>query len=202
SGEKQGALAFTGGPQGLAGRTIEGFKVYASVKPAAGAQVLAAVDGTPAVIAHDLGRGRVIFLAGEFGVGLPANHDNERKGREERVWPSELSAGHVAVWSALLDDMYGGPVSLLREAPEGKDVEVAAMRNGAGQVLLLAANWEREPLSCRVALPEGAGAGAQGYRIGPDGAVSEATARAQQAGGGQVLSLDLAGQEAVLLRLQ
>ncbi len=189
SGETTGALV-------AAGKTLPDFTVYADVRPAAGVETLATVDGGPAILSHAVGAGRVIFLAGEFGIGLPANTDNERKGREERVQPAELSAGHVAVISSLLDEMYGGPVSLLRSAPTGKDLEIAAMRNAAGETVLLAINWESEDLTCEVRLPEGAGASGAGWSIGPDGSVSEAAATVADG----VASLDLAGQQAMVLR--
>jgi hypothetical protein len=200
TGEKQGPLTFAADSPVLSGETLDGFTVYESVQPAEGARVLATVDGVPAILERSLGSGRVLFLAGEFGIGLPANYDNEVRGREVRVLPSELSVAHVTVMDALLDELSPGRASLIRQAPEGKDLEVAAMRNAAGDVVLFAINWESDPQSCEVALPEGCAAQGAGFYLDSAGAVSEAQAEARQEAGELRFSLDLEGQEARVLR--
>jgi len=200
TGEKQGALTFAADSVVLPGETLDGFTVYESVQPAEGARVLATVDGVPAVLERSLGSGRVVFLAGEFGIGLPANYDNEVRGREVRVLPSELSVAQVTVMDALLDELSPGRASLIGQAPAGKDLEVAAMRNAAGDLLLFAINWEGDPQSCEVALPEGCAAQGAGFSLESTGAVSEAQAEARQEAGELRLSLDLEGQEARVLR--
>lgn len=197
-GEKQGTLSFSGGPACLRGRSFPGLKVYETVIPAEGTAVWGSVEGTPAVLAHEVGAGRVIFLAGEFGIGLPANRDNEYRGRDRRVWPAELSSSQTAVLRALLDEMYGGPVSLLLRAPVGKDLEVAAMRNADGAVLLFAINWEFDPVSCQVALPPGAGSAGEGLALDSAGQVSPVTVAARAG----VVELSLAGQQALVLHLR
>ncbi len=200
TGEKQGTLSFAAGSPVLAGQSLDGFTIYADVKPDAATRILATVDGTPAVLERSVGAGRVVFLAGEFGIGLPANYDNEVKSREVRVLPSQLSSAHVAVLDALLDDLCPARASLITKAPAGKDLEVAAMRNAAGDLLLFAINWESEPLNCEVALPPGCAAQGAGFSLASTGAVSEVQGQAQQQAGETRLALDLAGQEARVLR--
>lgn len=200
AGEKQGALAFAAGSPVLAGESLEGFTVYESVQPADGVETWASVDGTPVVLAQSVGDGRVMFLAGEFGIGLPANRDNEVRSREARILPSTLSAAHVRVMDALLDELCPESASLIRQAPPGKDLEVAAMRNRAGDVLLFVTNWEGEPLACELVMPDGCRDEGAGFSVDSTGAVSEAQASARQAAGEGRLSLELAGQEARVLR--
>ncbi len=199
TGEKEGVLAFNGGPVSLTGNTYAGVRVYDSVRPARPSYVEATVDGTPAILSHQVGAGRVVFLAGEFGLGLAANTDNERQGREERVWPAELSGAHTAVMAGLLDDMYGAPVSLIRQAPTGKDIEIAAMRNAAGEIVLFAINWESDTQQCQVALPEGSGSMGEGFALNAQGAVAPMAASAD---GDGTLALALEGQQAVVLRMR
>ena len=74
------------------------------------------------------------------------------------------------------------------------------MRNRAGDLLLFAINWEAEPLSCEVALPSGHDSDGSGFAIGSTGSVSQIRARAEAQAQEARLRLDLAAQEARVLR--
>ena len=91
-------MAMTAGNAEIPGE----FSVYESVIPADGAETLATVGGSNAIIAHRIGSGGVIFLAGEFGIRLPASYDNELRDRTVRILPSELSGGYARVlWETI-----------------------------------------------------------------------------------------------------
>ncbi len=82
-----------------------------------------------------------------------------------------------------------------RTVPED-DVELALMRNAAGDLLLFAINWEERAASVTVSLPEDAPADGSGFAVLPDGSVSGASAAAAD----RAVALDLAPQEALVLR--
>lgn len=181
------------------GPEIEGeFSVYDLVIPAEDAGVLAMVDGTAAITARPVGVGGVMFMAGEFGIGLPANYDNEARDRTVRILPSELSKGHAGLFNAIFEG-----TALLRGGVAEDDVELALMRNAAGDLLLFAINWEEHPVSLEALLPQG-GAGI-GYRLVADGTMSEIEVAATAHDNfphdrRHLLSLELEAQEAVVLR--
>lgn len=183
SGEKQAQLTAETG-------TLPGeFTVYANVTPAEGVDTPLMAGDTPAATFRQIGNGVVVFLAGEFGIDLPANYDNENRERTVRVRPSELSEGHAMV--------IGRPISWLALQPAmvtEHDVELSLMRNAAGEMLLFAINWEETAVSVDVSLPEEATGTGAGYSLSADGSVAE---RSIAAG---ATTLDLAAQEAVVVR--
>ncbi|MGC9318408.1 MAG: beta-galactosidase trimerization domain-containing protein, partial [Armatimonadota bacterium] len=186
SGEKRGSLQATD----PAMPAVEGeFSVYDRVVPAGETRIAAMVQETPVITARAVGDGGVVFLAGEFGIDLPANRDNEARDRTVRIMPPELSDGHVKLFDTILRR-----AGALEQAVAENDVEVALMRNGAGEHVLFAINWEEHPVTVSLALPdEIAGAGA-GLSLSAAGSVTE---RSIEAGASD---LRLAPQEAVVLR--
>lgn len=195
TGAKTGTLTVADADELLPGE----FTVYASVTPAAGAQAQAWVGGTPAAVVRTVGAGGMIFLAGEFGIGLPANHDNEVRDRTVRIQPATLSPAHAQI--------IGGPMadrSLTDRLVPEDDVELALLRNAAGDYLLFAINWEEHAAKTTVFLPEDASPSGSGYALAADGSVRDVSAatspRQQSARRVQAAVLDLAPQEAVVLR--
>lgn len=186
----------------LTGRGVEEvageFTVYDTVTPAEGVKVLATAEGTPVVL-HSKRAGDVFFLAGEFGIGLPKNRDNEARDRTIRILPSELSAGHAHILGEIVKD--AGVADRL--VPDD-DIEVSLVQNGAGDLLLFAINWEEHPASVTVFLPGNAARTGTGMALHADGTVSETSAESvpHERGGGEVgrLPLNLDPQEAVVLR--
>ncbi|NUQ01664.1 MAG: hypothetical protein HUU35_17610, partial [Armatimonadetes bacterium] len=86
-------------------------------------------------------RPRVTYLPGAFGLELPVDRSNERKGKL-RVLPPELDPLVVAEWRAVLEPAV---TPLLQRELRGDDVELAARRGADGATLLLAINWSDEP---------------------------------------------------------
>lgn len=186
SGEKRGELQVT--EPGIP--AIEGeFSVYDRVIPKDGTETAAMVEGSPAITDRPLGEAGVRFLAGEFGINLPANYDNEARDRTVRIMPSELSEGHAKLFGTVLK-----PVAVLEQAVPEDDVEVALMRNAAGDHLVFAINWEEYPVTVDLVLPDEVAGAAAGLSLSASGAVTE---RSIDAGASE---LRLAPQEAVVLR--
>lgn len=186
SGQRTGTLV----DMTLDAREFPGeFSVYGDVTPIPTEEVgtLAMVDGVSAVTARSPNPGGVMFMAGEFGIDLPANHDNEARDRTVRIMPSELSVGHERLFSTIFEQ-----VSLLGSVPSD-DVEVSLMRNAAGDLLLFAINWEEHAVTVDVTLPEETAGTGAGFALGADGVVTE---RAVEPGHGLALS----PQEAVVVR--
>jgi hypothetical protein len=184
-----GPMAMTAGNAEIPGE----FSVYESVIPADGAETLATVGGSNAIIAHRIGSGGVIFLAGEFGIRLPASYDNELRDRTVRILPSELSGGYARVlWETISQH------ALANRPLPADDIELSLMRNAAGDLLLFAINWEERPVAVDVALPVG-GAG-EGFRLREDGPVIPASLTAGPDAERFVLPLSLGAQEVVVLR--
>ncbi len=187
SGERTGPVIAPQAPELIPGE----FTVYASVTPAEGVQVVATVEGTPAALMRTVADGVVVFLAGEFGIDLPANHENEIRDRTVRILPADLSEGHARVLGAVL-----GPAALADRPVPDDDVELALMRNAAGDYLLFVINWEERPRAVTAFLPDNAATVGTGFALGADGIVAERSCAVADQG----VTLDLAPQEAVVLR--
>lgn len=190
SGETRGDV------YGAVGEFPGEFTVYAKLTPSENARRFLLTGESTVATHRRVGEGLVYFLGGEFGIGLPANYDNEARDRTVRILPSELSHGHAR----LLGGMVRHHALADRIVPED-DVELALMRNAAGDLLLFAINWEEHPVSVEALLPQG-GPG-RGYRVVADGTVSEieltATAH-HNIPRRHLLPLELEAQEAVVLR--
>lgn len=186
-GQRSGRLHLIPGDDEI---VLEGeFSVYDEVLPRPETGVVAmADDGTSAITVRTPRPGGVMFLAGEFGIGLPANHDNELRDRTVRVRPSELSPGHETLLNTIFEE-----ISVLGHVPD-QDVELSLMRNAAGDYLLFAINWEETAASVGVSLPEGLAGTGEGYSLSEDGSVSARSLAADAP------TLDFAPQEAVVLR--
>ncbi len=177
------------------------FTVYERVVPEEGTEVVATTGDTPVVLQHRMGAGgEFVFLAGEFGIALAANTDNEARDRTVRILPAELSPGHASLLAQMLG-IPAGALSLQTAPVPPRDVELSLTRNAAGDYLLFAINWEEEPVAASVALPARATDGS-GWSLLSDGSVVERTATARQQAGADrcALDLDLTAQEAVVLR--
>jgi len=178
------------------------FVAYARVEVAEGAEVFATVNGVPAAIARQLGQGGVLFLAGEFGAGLPESYDNEVRGRLQRVYPPVFNEAHGRVLLEAYRAYLGGQpqvatagdVSYADEEPEfPDDVEVVAATNTAGDMIFLCANWTggTAPITLRIDAATYDVARVEGRAILPDASV-----RALDA-----VPVELAPQEAVVVRV-
>ncbi len=175
------------------------FTVYETVEPAPDTEVLATADGTPAIL-HAAAGGTVIFYAGEFGIDLPANYDNQAQDRTVRVRPDELSRAHATALGALFAPEAGGPALQSQIVPD-QDVELSLMRNAAGDLLLFAINWEEQAASVEAVLPRGGGG--RGFRLAADGSVGPVGLSAsedEKMPARFTAELDLAPQEAVVVR--
>ncbi|MGD9497989.1 MAG: hypothetical protein AB7Y46_16935 [Armatimonadota bacterium] len=176
----------------LAEEPIPGeFSVYASVTPAEGTRVGAWIGSTPAAVVRPVADGVVVFLAGEFGIGLPASRDNELRDRTVRILPAELSEGHARALGAVF-----GPAALADRRVPADDVELALMRNAAGDYLLFAINWEEQARAVTAFLPADAAPTGAGFALHADGNVADASVAATD----QAVALELAPQEALVLR--
>jgi len=164
--------------------------VYDTVMTAQSTVTQALVAGaSKAITTRKLGTGEVLFLAGEFGIDLPANYDNEIKDRTAYILPSELSEGHATLLSEIFGEM-----ALADRAVPRDDVELSLMRNAAGDLLLFAINWEEHATSVALTLPHEATGTGEGFAVGASGAVTEKALDAETG------TLDLSPQEAVVLR--
>lgn len=198
SGHKQEALDLPA----AAGET---FSVYESVQPAEDTRVLAKAGDSPVVLERRLGKGSVVFLAGEFGVGLPQDYSNWHRGRDRRVFPPVLKPGHFAV---LRHALFGG-----QEAPAdsphledlavpgaGDDIEAAYAVNSAGELLVLLINWRADPQTVTVALPRNYARSAYNVRaLGAEGKVAPVALRRGEKEGR--LQVNLAPQQVITIRL-
>ena len=175
------------------------FTVYESVVPGADTETRATVDGTSAVMLHPVGDGAVLYLAGEFGIGLPANTDNEARDRTVRIMPAELSRGHARLMGEIFDEL-----ALAERLVPEDDVELSLMQNAAGDYLFFALNWDEQSRSATVFLPAGVTSTGEGFAVNADGEVREMRAetgsREYQRRQVSATDLDLAAQEAVVLR--
>ncbi|MBC7288055.1 MAG: beta-galactosidase trimerization domain-containing protein, partial [Armatimonadetes bacterium] len=137
----------------------EEFTVYETVRPTPDTQVLVRSDGTPVVLKRHIGRGDIVFMAGEFGAGLPRDYSNWHRGRDRRVYPPVLREGHLRALTAALFDQPAPPADWPHVDPvpvpgEGDDVEVAYMLNAKGDLLILAINWRGEPAAVSLQVPK------------------------------------------------
>ncbi len=175
---------------------------YATVTPVAGTQCWALVNEVPVILARSEGKGRIVFLAGEFGAGLPQDYRNERKGRSQRVYPPRLAETPSELLLALYRSLSDGDpvVGLAREvkvegpAPEfPDDVEVRMAENSAGDLVCLCTNWTGGTATLGLALDTGRYdvAAARGRLIRPDATVTDV---------GRVPA-ELGAQEACVLRI-
>lgn len=150
AGEQTWRLEFALGEGMGVGSAPDEVTVYALVEPRPEAQVRARLNGVPVILDREVGVGRVVFLAGEFGAGLPESYDNEMRTRTERVYPPR----HRETHSALLGGLYGrlldadpAVARVTRVSYDGPapgfpdDVEVVTALNAAGDLLCLATNW-------------------------------------------------------------
>ncbi|HIE53207.1 MAG TPA: hypothetical protein EYP85_15755 [Armatimonadetes bacterium] len=142
-----------------------------------------------------VGRGRVMYLTGDFTralTGDPATWQD--RSRQKRVVLPPLAEEARAVLEGSLTELGGVSPSLLEGVePPQRDVEVAALINAAGDLVLFAINWEREPVRVRIRLPKGPWAAAgEAWALAPDRPLREETWQAAE----EFLSLRLAGQEA------
>jgi len=162
------------------------------------------VAGSPALVFSDRGAG-VVYLAGEFGISLPANDDWQVRDRTVRIEPPDLRDDLAALLLHLFEepDSPGDP-SLLGIPEPPQDVEVALMQNAAGDYLLFAINWTTEPAHADVAWPRRHDSGVgDGFALAPDGTMREVGVLVEPHGEfflRRVVKLDLAPQEAVVLR--
>ena len=175
-------------------------EVYGSLRPAAAKVAVAGDGGAPIILSHSVGRGRVLFAAGPLGYGLVANRDNEKRTVAQRIQPNPLSADDVRLLTYALADLLGGPPSLIAEKPRGKDAEVNCLRSQDGGWLVLATNWENEPLRLVVRLADrGRARVAESFSQTPGGMTerpaNEAVSLARW-------ELSLSPQEARLVRLR
>ncbi|MBD3293405.1 MAG: hypothetical protein GF393_10810 [Armatimonadia bacterium] len=163
------------------------FTVYDTVLPMEDTETVAMVEGTSALTLHPFGDGGTFFLAGEFGIDLPENYDNEQRDRTVRIMPSELSRGHARLLGEIFDEL-----ALTERLVPEDDVELSLMRNAAGDLLLFAINWEEHPVTVDVALPD-AGTGT-GFSLAAAGTLTERSVDSDST------KLDLAPQEALVVR--
>jgi hypothetical protein len=146
---------------------------------------------------HKLGQGQVFFLAGAFGYDLPANRDNQKRTRTERIIPDPYAPGHVAVLDAVLKQACGQGPAVLAEMPAGKDVEATCLTNSRHELVVLAINWESKPVECQLRLPAAGTSNWQGYRLQADGSYAASALRLTGGAG----NLTLKPQEATLWHL-
>jgi hypothetical protein len=179
---------------------VEGeVEVYESVRPSSAKPLVAGEGGAPIILSHAVGRGRVLFAAGPLGYGVVANRDNEKRTVAQRIQPNALSGDHVRLLTRALADLLGGPASLIAEKPAGRDVEVNCLRQQDGGRLVLATNWENEPLRLVVRLADrGRGRVAESFSQTPAGM---AQGRANETVNLMRGELSLSPQEARLVRV-
>ena len=155
---------------------------YGKVEPAQGTECWATVNDVPAIISRPVGEGRVVFLAGEFGVGLPENYDNEIRTREERIYPPRLAEGRSQLLSLLYARLTGSQPSVASkldvkypgETPQfPDDPEIATATNARGDLVYLCTNWTGGTASFALATDEATYnvAAATAKLIGPDARV-------------------------------
>jgi hypothetical protein len=150
-------------------------------------------DGT---VAARLGKGKLIFLGGDFALRLLRETPPMRDPRGTVPLPA-LDPERSARLDKLLAAALGRPASLFAAQPT-PDVEVALLRGARGRLLLLT-NWEpaREAeVTLRSPLPGGAGR-AEGYAILKDTTV----APVRESYAGDRWRIRLRPQEARLVRL-
>jgi len=98
------------------------------------------IGGRPLWVKQKVGKGEVVFLAGDFGAALPLSRDNEKRTRTERIYPSPLNP----LAAKVIRNAVEGPVDppLLGRLPDGDDVELCLSVNRRGEKLFLAINWD------------------------------------------------------------
>lgn len=173
SGEVKGTLAAT--QPWVPSTGTETFSVYGNLTPAADARVCATVAGKPAILQRQVGKGQVIYLAGAFGYDLVANRNNEKRTRTERIVPNPPASGHVAVLDAVLQQSCGEAPGVLTALQPGKDIEATCLTNDRGELVLVAINWEKEPIETELRVT---GSGElQGLHLQSDGTLAESALR-------------------------
>lgn len=176
------------------GQPLGTVTVYDRLELADGVNQTNVFDGRHVWIYRQVGAGQVAFLAGELGYDLPANRDNEKRTRAERIAPSPLNAAAVYLWREVLRGSIEFP--LLNREVVGDDVEVALRWDRTGRPLLLCVNWQDEPAVAELPPTRPFVAGTdEAYRMGADGIVrAETLARGEP-------RLRLAPQEILVARL-
>jgi len=155
SEETDSRLSFTKDSPILPGKTPAGtFSIYSHLVPAEGARLLCREGG---IVLNKLGKGRVVFLAGEFGIRLPRQPVKVYKGTSQKVPLPPLDPGCTEVMTATLEYALGGKRLLRIAKKEDQDVEAVARVNAKGDVVLFLINWDDRPARFRVglALPAG-----------------------------------------------
>jgi len=160
--------------------------------------------GSSALAFNEVGAG-VVYLAGEFGISLPASDDWQVRDRTVRIQPPDLRDDLARLMLHLFEDPDSpGDPSLLGLPEPAQDVELALMANEAGDYLLFAINWTTDPAHVDVAWPRRQDGGVgDGFALGPDGTVREMGVLVEPHGRfflRRAVKLDLAPQEAVVLR--
>ncbi|MDI9585140.1 MAG: beta-galactosidase trimerization domain-containing protein [Acidobacteriota bacterium] len=190
----------------------EEFSVFRSVVLNESARVMARVGDIPVITYRAVGDGAVVYLAGEFGAGLPVDYSNEKRTRTERIYPPKLRPAACEVLLRIYEALFEG--SPLREGfeflsmvsnvqvvypgaepPHPDDLEVVAARNARGELICLITNWTSG--TARFALEPG---GARptvvelldGVLVSPDATVRKLDA----------LPRELAPQQSCILRLE
>lgn len=146
-----------------------------------------------------LGKGSFIYLGDAYGYGLPVHRNNQKRTRQERIWPDPLHRERVAVWDKLLQEACVKEPWTLAHFTD-KDVEATAVFNARQEPILLAINWENEPQKVALRAPFVKRTIWEGFRLTAEGRYVPSRIKGQLKNGVVQITLTLQPQEACLWR--